>query len=72
MGELQHKALKSLELEPWTIHLKQHWIMDVYLLCDRNIFPSIKHLPRVLASLLFTTCTAERSFSTLIGALKRI
>lgn len=56
--ELWYRMIQALDQPPKTA-------LDAYLLCDGNILPSIKHLLRILATLPVTTCTSERSFSTL-------
>ena len=38
---------------------------DAYLICNSNNFPRIKKLLKILATLPVTTCSSERSFSTL-------
>lgn len=39
--------------------------IDAYLICNGTVFPIIKQLLKILATLPVTTCTSERSFSTL-------
>lgn len=61
-GELHlwYKKLSLLEVE-----LKPQNAIDAYLICDGTVFPVIKHLLKILTTLPVTTCTSERSFSTL-------
>lgn len=44
---------------------RQNSVMEWLNNCNENIFPNIFKLIKILATLPLTTCTAERSFSTL-------
>lgn len=58
------------ELEMWYRQLSSqdqipHHALDAFLFCDGNAFPTVKKLLQILATLPVTTCSSERSFSTL-------
>ena len=58
------------ELKLWYSHLSQQESqprdpLHCLVKCNRVIFPSIYNLLKILATLPVTTCTSERSFSTL-------
>lgn len=67
-------AMKSVfmaECEIWCEELVQlklkssHEVLSVLENCDETLFPNINRLLRVLITLPITTCTAERSLSTM-------
>lgn len=43
--------------------------MDAYDICEESIYPNIKVLLKILATVPVTSCTPERSFSTLRNLL---
>jgi hypothetical protein len=56
--ELWYKKLAAMEQPP-------NNAIDAYLICNCDLFPVIKQLLKILATLPVSTCTSERSFSTL-------
>jgi len=62
----------AAELQLWLRHLaalpdgtKPTNAVDTLYMCDGNTFPAIKKLLQIMATLPVTTCSRERSFSTL-------
>lgn len=60
----------SLWLTKWKRELSQHkelpkTVLEVLDLCDQDLFPTIRSLLLILATLPVSVATAERSFSTL-------
>lgn len=58
------------ELEMWYSHLaaldkRPLSAIDAFCICDGERLPAIKRLLQIMATLPVTTCTSERSFSTL-------
>jgi len=62
--------IAAAELELWFRQLSTTSKMpasavEAFCLCDGDRLPAIKKLLQILSTLLVTTCTSERSFSTL-------
>jgi len=62
----------AAELQLWLRHLaalpdgkKPMNAVDAFYMCDGRTFPAIKKLLQIMATLPVTTCSSERSFSTL-------
>jgi hypothetical protein len=56
--ELCYKKLAPMEQVPRNA-------IDAYMICNCTVFPIIRQLLKILATLPVSTCSSERSFSTL-------
>ncbi|XP_046684428.1 52 kDa repressor of the inhibitor of the protein kinase-like [Homalodisca vitripennis] len=65
-----NESLLKAEFELWHNSFKTHTntprnVIDLLNLCDKDMFPNIHILLKILCTIPVTTSTAERSFSTL-------
>ena len=61
-------AILEAEVKLWQRKLSDNHFknaIDAYASCNETIFPNIKKLLKIFATLPVTSCTSERSFSTL-------
>ena len=69
IDDLPYPETLASEMKRWKIFSEDkgsaNTVTSALDICDRDIFPNIHVLLRIAATLPVTTCTCERSFSTL-------